>query len=107
MLSVNTFSVVTPAAYTHNYTWLTTHRNVFEFSARACSEVRVALADVAGTLGAGAYEVIIGGQGNTKTTIVKDMQSNEIGQEVDSQNVLDCQQFKVCATKERFNSLIS
>ena len=95
-IPVNTFGVYTPEEYNHNHTWLTTHRDLLGFSVRACADVRVALAEVPGVLGAGASEVVIGDASNDKTSILKNMESNEVGQEVSSPNVLNCDQYRVC-----------
>lgn len=49
-------------------------------------------------LGASAYEVVIGGNGNTKSRILKDMSTNETADEADTPEILHCNQYKVSTT---------
>ena len=85
----------TPGEDTHQTVWLTTPRTFFEFSVEACVEAHIALAQTPGVTGAGAYEVILGADDNSRSRIVTDMLTNETGAEVATPNLLDCDNYKV------------
>ena len=61
----------------------------------ACAEAHIALAETPGVLGAGAYEVVLGADANTKSRILKDMSSNETVAETDTPGLLDCNKYQV------------
>ena len=89
------FLVKTSGNHDHNSVWLTTPRGFIEFSVEACAEAHIALAETPGVLGAGAYEVVLGADGNTKSRILKDMSSNETVAETDTPGLLDCNKYQV------------
>ena len=59
--------------------------------------MHVALAETPGVTGASAYEVILGTNDNTMSRILKNMETNEVGAEAETANVLDCNSYKVRA----------
>lgn len=60
----NTFTVLTPNIYQFKYLWYTPAQKHFTFKVRTCSNARIALSSALEETDA-AYEVVIGGHGNT------------------------------------------
>ena len=61
--------VNTPSAYKHEYAWLTSSSKHFVFELRACKDAYIALTETPHVTTDGAYELVIGGSGNTKQVL--------------------------------------
>ena len=59
----------TPSAYKHEYAWLTSSSKYFVFELRACKDAYIALTETPHVTTDGAYELVIGGSGNTKQVL--------------------------------------
>ena len=77
------FLIKTSGRNDHNTVWLTAPRSFISFSVEACAEAHISLAETPGVLGDAAYEVILGADSNTKSRILKDMNSQQIVDEED------------------------
>ena len=89
------FLIKTSGRNDHNTVWLTAPRSFISFSVEACAEAHISLAETPGVLGDAAYEVILGADSNTKSRILKDMNSQQIVDEEDTPEILNCNGYKV------------
>lgn len=93
IVTAESFTFVTPPEYGRRNAWMLMQRNFFAFQVRACSEVRVLLANDPRDLSVNVKEVLIGGWSNTKSAVYGDLTSNQTVAEVDTNNILNCDSF--------------
>ena len=63
------YRVMTPSDYDHDYVWLITDRNSFQFQVKACYDVHIGLSSIPSNKSAMAYEIIMGANRNLFTII--------------------------------------
>ena len=93
----NEFTVNTPVVYGYDLAWFVVHLNFFTFKVRACSEVRLILAEdpfVSSATSTRVHEVVVGGWQNTKSVIYKDTINNETVVETATPRILNCNEFR-------------